>query len=160
MHLIAKSDESGRMLAIGPRRIPMGRGPPPDMAIPAGPCAHDHFWSPWVRDQLGGTVDSNAPTLGVRHACVRYLRGEFAGIYLKCTISNFEKLHPPRARGVRARARAACESRRDESTVNNSGSSRTPSKIKFSHTHPVGNLLLFPSMGRGTCESTYARRKS
>ena len=51
----------------------------------------------------------------------------------------FEKLHAPRARGARARARAAREGRRDESTVNNSGA-----KLKFYEIHPVGNLLLFP----------------
>jgi hypothetical protein len=67
----------------------------------------------------------------------------------------FEKLHAPRARGARARARAAREGRRGESTVNNSGA-----KLKFYEIHPVGNLLLFPSMGRETCESTYARRKA
>ena len=31
----------------------------------------------------------------------------------------FDKLHAPRARGARVRARAAREGRRDESTVNN-----------------------------------------
>jgi hypothetical protein len=66
----------------------------------------------------------------------------------------FEKLHAPRARGARARARAAREGRRDESTVNNSGS-----KLKIYETHPVGNLLLFRSRGRATRESTYAWRK-
>jgi hypothetical protein len=38
--------------------------------------------------------------------------------------------------------------------VNNSGS-----KLKIRLTGPLGNLLLFPSMGRETCESTYPRRK-
>ena len=41
-----------------------------------------------------------------------------------------------------------------ESTVNNSDS-----KLKIYEIHPVGNHLLFPSMGRGTCESKYPRRK-
>ena len=50
----------------------------------------------------------------------------------------FEKLHAPRAR----RAIAG-----DESTVDNSGS-----KLKFQHTNPFGNLLLFRSMGRETVE--------
>ena len=54
-----------------------------------------------------------------------------------------------RARGARACARASREGRRDESTVNNSGS-----KLKIRLVGPLGNLLLFPSMGRGTCEST------
>ena len=59
-----------------------------------------------------------------------------------------------RARAPPARARAAREGRRDESTVNNSGS-----KLKIRHTSALGNLLLFPSMGRGTCELTYPWRK-
>jgi hypothetical protein len=46
----------------------------------------------------------------------------------------FEKLHAPRARGARARARAAREGRRDESTVNNSGS-----KLKIRLTGGLGN---------------------
>ena len=66
----------------------------------------------------------------------------------------FEKLHAPRARGARARARAARDGRRDESTVNNSGS-----KLKIWLTGALGNLLLFPclfpSMGPETSESTY-----
>ena len=59
-----------------------------------------------------------------------------------------------RARGAPARARASREGRRDESTVNNSGS-----KLKIYEIHPVGNHLLFRSMRRATCESKYARRK-
>ena len=59
-----------------------------------------------------------------------------------------------RARGACARARASREGRRDESTVNNSGS-----KLKIRLTGALGNLLLFPSMGRGTRESKYRRRK-
>jgi hypothetical protein len=51
----------------------------------------------------------------------------------------FEKLHALRARGARARARAARDGRRDESTVNNSGS-----KLKIRLTGALGNLLLFP----------------
>ena len=59
-----------------------------------------------------------------------------------------------RARGARARARASREGRRDASTVSNSGS-----KSKFQLVGPLGNLLLFRSMGRGTRESKYRRRK-
>jgi hypothetical protein len=59
-----------------------------------------------------------------------------------------------RSRGVRVRARAEREGRRDASTVDNSGS-----KLKIWHTGPLGNLLLFPSMGRGTSESKYRWRK-
>jgi hypothetical protein len=66
----------------------------------------------------------------------------------------FEKLHAPRARGARARARTAREGRRDESNMHNSGS-----KIKIRHTSALGNLLLFPSMGRETYELRYLRRK-
>ena len=66
----------------------------------------------------------------------------------------FEKLHAPRARGARACARAAREARRDESTVNNSGS-----KSKIRLVGALGNLLLFPSIGRETRESNYPRRK-
>ena len=62
-----------------------------------------------------------------------------------------------RARGARACARAAREARRDESTVNNSGSKNSKSKIRL--VGALGNLLLFPLMGRGTCESKYRRRK-
>ena len=51
----------------------------------------------------------------------------------------FEKLHAPLARGARARARAARDGRRDESTVSNSGS-----KFKIRLTGALGNLLLFP----------------
>jgi hypothetical protein len=51
----------------------------------------------------------------------------------------FEKLHAPRARGARARARASREGRRDESTMNNSCS-----KLKFWKTGALGNRLLFP----------------
>jgi hypothetical protein len=40
------------------------------------------------------------------------------------------------------------------STVNNFGS-----KLTIRLTGDLGNLLLFPSMGRGTCESKYPRRK-
>ena len=65
-----------------------------------------------------------------------------------------KKLHAPRAIAPPARARTAREGQRDESTVNNSGS-----KLKIRHTSALGNLLLFPSMGRASCESTYARRK-
>jgi hypothetical protein len=66
----------------------------------------------------------------------------------------FEKLHAPRARGARARARASRGGRRDESTLNNSGS-----KLKIRQTGPrLGNLLLFPPMGRVTCGSKYRRR--
>ena len=46
----------------------------------------------------------------------------------------FEKLHAPRARGARARARAAREGRRDQSSVNNSGS-----KLKIRLTGGLGN---------------------
>ena len=46
----------------------------------------------------------------------------------------FEQLHAPRARGARARARAAREGRRDESTVHNSGS-----KLKIRLTGGLGN---------------------
>ena len=60
----------------------------------------------------------------------------------------FEKLHAPRARGACAYARASREGRRDESTVNNSSS-----KLKNRLTGRLGNLLLFPSMGRGNRES-------
>jgi hypothetical protein len=66
----------------------------------------------------------------------------------------FEKLHAPHARGARARARASREGRRDESTVNNEGST-----LKIRLTGALGNLLLFLSMGRGTRESKYPRRK-
>jgi hypothetical protein len=59
-----------------------------------------------------------------------------------------------RARGARACARAAREARRDESTVNNSGS-----KSKIRLVGALGNLLLFPSIGRETRESNYPRRK-
>ena len=62
-----------------------------------------------------------------------------------------------RAPAARARAHAprAREGRRGEPTaVNNSCS-----KLKFRLTGALGNLLLFRSMGRGTRESTYARRK-
>ena len=41
-----------------------------------------------------------------------------------------------------------------KSIMNNLGS-----KLKFQHTHPVGNLLLLRSMGRATHESMYPRRK-
>jgi hypothetical protein len=58
-----------------------------------------------------------------------------------------------RARAARARTRHAREGRRDESTVNNSGS-----KLKLWQTGALGNLLLFLSMGRGTHESRYPRR--
>jgi hypothetical protein len=61
-----------------------------------------------------------------------------------------------RACAARARARASREGRRDESTVNNSGST---SKLKIRLTGDLGNLLLFPSMGRVSCESKYRRRK-
>ena len=66
----------------------------------------------------------------------------------------FEKLHAPRTRGARARARASREGRRDESTVNNSSS-----KLQIWLTGRLGNPLLFPSMGRATRESNYPRRK-
>jgi hypothetical protein len=59
-----------------------------------------------------------------------------------------------RARGARVRARAAREGRRDESTGAHSGA-----KLKIRQTGALGNLLLFPSMGRGTRESKYRRRK-
>jgi hypothetical protein len=64
-----------------------------------------------------------------------------------------EKLHAPPA--WRARARTSREGRRDKSTVNNSRS-----KLKIRLTWDLENLLLFPSMGRGTCESKYRRRKN
>jgi hypothetical protein len=68
----------------------------------------------------------------------------------------FKKLHAPRARGARVCARAEREGRRNESTVNNKISG---SKLKIRQTGALGNLPLFPSMGRGTRESKYPRRK-
>ena len=55
-----------------------------------------------------------------------------------------------RARG--ANTHRAREGRRDESTVNNTGS-----KLKFLQAGALGNFLLFPSMDRGTRESKYRR---
>ena len=48
----------------------------------------------------------------------------------------FEKLQAPRARGARARARAARKGRWDESNVNNSGS-----KLKIRLTGELGNRM-------------------
>ena len=57
-----------------------------------------------------------------------------------------------RGRARQARASAAREGRRDESTVNNSNS-----KLKFRHTGALGNALCFPSMGRvSVSESKYS----
>ena len=55
---------------------------------------------------------------------------------------------------ARVCARAARDGWRDESTVNNSGS-----KLKIRLVGPLGNLLLFPSMGRVSCDLKYPRRK-
>ena len=66
----------------------------------------------------------------------------------------FEKLHATRARGARARTRRARESRWGEPIVDNSAP-----KLKIRLTGALGNLLLFPQMGRGTCESKYPWRK-
>ena len=63
-----------------------------------------------------------------------YRGGGYARIYLKIIIL---KNYMHRARGAPARARAAREGRRDESTVNNSGS-----KLKIRLTEDLGNLLL------------------
>jgi hypothetical protein len=49
----------------------------------------------------------------------------------------FENLHAPRARGARARARAARDGRRAESTVSNSGS-----KLKIRLTGPGESSLV------------------
>jgi hypothetical protein len=56
----------------------------------------------------------------------------------------------------RVRARATCEGRWGESTVNVSGS-----KLKFlqKKNGALENLLLFPSGGREARESAYLRRK-
>ena len=90
------------------------------------------------------------------HACRSYILDLYTGgiRYNLFEIYYFGKLHAPRARARRARTRRAREGRQDESTVNNSAS-----KLKIYEIHPVGNHLLFPSMGRGTCESKYPRRK-
>jgi hypothetical protein len=48
------------------------------------------------------------------------IKGGYARTYLQIII--LKNLHAPRARGARARARAVREGRRDESTVNDSGS--------------------------------------
>jgi hypothetical protein len=87
---------------------------------------------------------------------MRYIRGGYVRIYFKFTIlkNYMHRARVARARGARARARASRKGRWDESTVNNSGS-----KLKIRLTGPLGNLLLFRSMGRGTRESKYRRRK-
>jgi hypothetical protein len=61
-----------------------------------------------------------------------------------------------RARGSRVRARASREGLWDESTVNNSGS-----KLKIQLTGPLEGIFccFVRSMGRGTHESKYRRRK-
>ena len=82
------------------------------------------------------------------------MRGEKLKIIMRQNLL-FSKKITCTARAPPARARAAREGRRDESTVNNSGS-----KLKIRHTSTSGNLLLFPMMGRASCELTYyARRK-
>jgi hypothetical protein len=60
----------------------------------------------------------------------------YARIYLKFIIL---KNYMHRARAALARARAARDGRRDESTVNNS-----VSKLKIRLTGALGKLLLFP----------------
>jgi hypothetical protein len=62
------------------------------------------------------------------------IQGRYARTYLQIII--LKNLHAPRARGARARARAAREGRRDESTVNNSGS-----KLKIRLTGELENLM-------------------
>jgi hypothetical protein len=77
----------------------------------------------------------------------KYPRKKVEIIMYSSTNIFWGKLHAPRARRL---------GRRDESTVNNSGST---SKFKIRLIGPLGNLLLFPSMGRVSCESKYPRRK-
>jgi hypothetical protein len=58
----------------------------------------------------------------------------------------FEKLHAPRARGARARAHAAREGRRDQSTVDNAGSKlkiRLTGELKNRETR-LSSLFLGP----------------
>jgi hypothetical protein len=62
------------------------------------------------------------------------IQGGYTRTYLKIII--LKNLHVPRARGARAHARAAREGRRDESTVNKSGS-----KLKIRLTSELGNLM-------------------
>ena len=86
---------------------------------------------------------------------IQLLHQSIQGGYVRILfeIYYFEKLHAPRSRGACVHARASREGRRDESTVNNSSS-----KLKNRLTGRMGNLLLFPSMGRGNCESKYLGR--
>jgi hypothetical protein len=76
-----------------------------------------------------------------------YDTGGYVRIYLKFTIFFFFTY-------ATHALRASREGRWDESTMSNSGS-----KLKIRLVGPLGNLLLFPSMGRGTRESKYPHRK-